>query len=275
MISRFIVTSVLATISSLFLANAAVTGYDNGGPNLIGGFEIIHYRTANSFTLSADVVVNGIKFWDLEENTSLWANLIFWEIRANAPNNSPGAVLFSGNSMNLTHVATGRNFQPKIPEFVDSFDIPSIALPSGTYWLVLHNGPLSNNEPGATTIYWETTTSNRTDPSYTDEAIQGSFNNAWQADTPGSPSQLAFQLSGIVRPKVMTFGFLSGSPRVSFTTVIGQNYRVEYKNNLNDTFWTIVSGASNVSGTGNVVQVNDPDPNLPNIARRVYRVTVL
>ena len=62
-----------------------------------------------------------------------------------------------------------------------------------------------------------------------------------------------------------------------FTTVTGQNYKVEFKNNLSDVSWTTVSGASNIAGTGGTQMGNDPDPNVGNgtVKRRFYRVTVL
>jgi hypothetical protein len=195
----------------------------------------------------------------------------------------PGAVLFSGTSSNLTHVATGR--KPDFTEFVNSFDTGvAISLAAGSYWLVLHNGPLSYNAPtyASQNTFWESASTNRSDPSYSDEAP---FTNDWGSNDlsqdygyPPGNSQLAFQLNGVPQSyaaKVTAVGFVSNSPRISFSTFNGQHYRVDYKNNLTDASWTTVSGASNVAGTGGTVTVTDPDPNINNVRHRFYRVVLL
>jgi hypothetical protein len=260
----------LLLLFCLRLSCEAVVFNDNGAPDLTNGFEITHWKQGNMFTLTSDVVATSVKFWDLEALTTSWANLITYEIRANTASNQPGAVLFTGTGTSLTHVATGRNASP-YPEFVITFGLPSISLAAGKYWLVLHNGALSNNL--SQDIFWETAITSRTDPTYEDVAP---FLNSWDSHQLGNNnSQMAFQLSGTVRPKTTAFAFVSGKPALSFTTVTGQNYKVEFKNNMTDASWTTVSGASNVPGTGGVVQINDPDPNLPNVPRRFYRATVL
>jgi hypothetical protein len=50
---------------------------------------------------------------------------------------------------------------------------------------------------------------------------------------------------------------------------------VEYKNSLTDVSWTPLANAQNVSGTGGVVQISDPDPNIGNVPHRFYRVVLL
>ena len=284
MFSRRLATGLLLAFCLPLSARAAVTILDNGAPNLISGYDLTFLKEANHLTLSADVVAKSLKFWTLEPDTTQWFGLVYWEIRANTAANVPGTVLFSGNSTNLTHVATGRNASP-YPEYLVTFDLPSaVSLLAGKYWLVLHNGPLSHNSSNnPADVMWETTTKNTSDPAY--RASFGDFTpfiNDWQSndDVPpsgGGGSELAFQLIGTVKPNVTAFGFVSAAPRVSFTTVTGQNYKVEYKNNLTDTLWTTVSGASNVAGTGGVVQIGDPDPAVANgtIKHRFYRATVL
>jgi hypothetical protein len=78
---------------------------------------------------------------------------------------------------------------------------------------------------------------------------------------------------GIGAPVISAFG-LSGAPKISFTTSAGYFYRVEYKDDLSDLSWAPVSGAETVIGTGNVIQLSDPDPNLGTHPRRFYRVTL-
>jgi hypothetical protein len=70
--------------------------------------------------------------------------------------------------------------------------------------------------------------------------------------------------------RVTDMALVSHVPRVSFTTVNGRSYRVERKTVLTDTTWTVVTNAANVSGTGGVVQVDDPDPGAGNLPSRFY-----
>ena len=265
----FFVGLILPLLISGGTIDAALI-YDQGAPDLQEGFEITHFKEADQFTLSAAAILGNVKFWDIEASADFQSSIL-WEIRANSQSNLPGAVLFSGTSTNLTHVATGRDAFGYL-EFVDSFDIGSVSLPAGTYWLVLHNGPLSYNENQ--NIFWETVATNRTDPTYSDEAP---FMNVW--DSNFDFSQMAFQLNGVpesLRPRVTALGFnINGAFQINFTTVAGQHYRVDYKNNMTDASWTIVSGAQSVAGTGAVVQVTDPDPTLPSRPRRFYRVVLL
>ncbi|MEY2486325.1 MAG: hypothetical protein QOH39_1973 [Verrucomicrobiota bacterium] len=270
----------LVLLAAFFIPSADGSNqllYDNGSPNLVDGFALTHWKEANSFTLNAASILQNIKFWDIEF-ASDFQSTVFWEIRSNAANNTPGGVLFSGTSTNLTHVATGRHDSPApYPEYVITFDIGSVSLPVGTYWLVLHNGPLSYTASLSTdNIVWETATTSRSDPSFSDEAP---FNNNWESNAANGPSQMAFQLNGVpesYRPRVTVLGFNNmGAPQISFTTISGQHYRVDYKNNLSDSTWNPVSGATNVSGTGNAVQVTDSDPNARSMMHRFYRVVLL
>ena len=69
--------------------------------------------------------------------------------------------------------------------------------------------------------------------------------------------------------------FGSGTVRINFTSVAGEQYRVEYKNVLNAGSWTTLPGAETVFGTGGVMQITDPDPNVRSLPRRFYRVVLL
>ena len=79
----------------------------------------------------------------------------------------------------------------------------------------------------------------------------------------------------ITVPVITEFVFVSGQPRVSFTTVSGRSYRVDYKNNITDANWSTVMNAGSVAGTGGTVQVTDPDPAIPTLPSRMYRVVLL
>ncbi len=265
---RFLIaTAVLALSAEAGAQMSAV--YDNGSPNLLNGFEITHWKQANSFTLTASVVLARVLFWDVEASSSFQSQA-YWEIRRDNAG-SPGTVIFSGTSTDLTHIATGRRAFV-YPEFVNNFGLPSVSLTAGNYWLVLHNGPLSNNV--TRDIFWETTTSTNLAVSMSDTAP---FANNWQTD--GAVSQMAFQLIGVlesVRPRITSISAGAGrTPRITFTTISGQNYRVEYSNSLVQPLWLAVPGAQSVQGTGNEIQINDPDPGIASVKQRFYRVVML
>ena len=96
-----------------------------------------------------------MKFWNFEGSGSFEGSIV-WQIYSNAGNNRPGTLLFNGTSTNLTHVATGFIFFG-YPEYITTFDIAPVSLPAGTYWLALHNGPLTN-DTNLGRVYWETPT---------------------------------------------------------------------------------------------------------------------
>ena len=103
----------------------------------------------------------------------------------------PGALLFSGNTSAVTRVATGNSLPVvlgSLTGFQNDFSVPDIFLSAGTYWVGLHNGPLSTT--GFSQFYWETT-----DPNLTTSVVHkiAPFNdNGWVDDA----AQLAFQLRG-------------------------------------------------------------------------------
>lgn len=69
---------------------------------------------------------------------------------------------------------------------------------------------------------------------------------------------------------------MSGTaPRIDFTTTAARSYRVEYKNALTEQEWNPVMEAENVSGTGGIVRVSDPEPGARNLPKRFYRVVLL
>ncbi len=80
----------------------------------------------------------------------------------------------------------------------------------------------------------------------------------------------------IAGPSIAGFAFGAGTaPRISFTTVAGQLYRVEYKANLASALWTPLPGAEIIGGTGQTIQIADNDPNISSVSRRFYRAVRL
>jgi hypothetical protein len=75
-------------------------------------------------------------------------------------------------------------------------------------------------------------------------------------------------------PTIAGFDY-DAAPRISFTTVAGQLYRVEYKADLKSALWTPLPGAEIIGGTGQTVQITDNDPNIASVSHRFYRAVVV
>jgi len=243
--------------------------YDNGPPDKKNGSEMTHWIEADDFKLPEAARLNGVKFWNFEI-AGFFQGTLVWQIYSDSGGNGPGLLLFSGSTGNLNHTATGFTVFGAFEEFVTTFDIPSVPLPRGTYWLALHNGPLSNNT--SKNVFWEATANIGGTTSHANPAP---YNGPWLSNaSPDLPSDLAFQLSGVAAPRITAFEFNNGAPRISFTTAAGLSYRVEYKNELSDLAWKPVSKAETVFGTGNVVEIVDPHRKTATRPRRYYRVTL-
>ena len=193
-INRF---SLFGSLCSFLLAGSLCTDaaqiFDNGSPDLLNGFEMSNWIEADQFTLTTGATIQNVKFWDLEK-LGFFQSTIPWAIYSNTGNNKPGTLIASGFSSNLTHTATGRNDGFGFFEFISTFDITPVTLPAGTYWLALHNGPLSYL---IQQVYWETAVHSSTIPSQSDITP---FLGVWVANfglTNPAP-KLAFQLNGTV-----------------------------------------------------------------------------
>lgn len=247
-------------------ATAAMV-YDNGAPNRLNGFEISHWIQADDFPLGTAARLESVKFWTFEGSGNFQGSIV-WQIYSNRANNTPGTLLFSGTSTNLAHTATGFTLGP-YAEFSTTFDLPPVSLPAGSYWLGLHNGPLSNTSDTGR-VYWGTT--NTVDPTPS-RSLVAPFAGPWFSNEipAGARAGVAFQVSGIPAGRVTELTFNNDNLRIGFTTAIGQTYRLEYKNALTDASWTPVSGADEIAGTGAIVEVSDPDSSARNVNRRFYR----
>jgi hypothetical protein len=165
--------------------------YDNGTPEHENGQEMTHWIETDDFTLTEASCVNNIRFWDIEIPDS-FAGTILWEIYANTESNSPGTLLASGDSINLSHIFTGVTVFGPFKEFVNDFDIAPVCLPAGTYWLALHNGPRSNSF--GRDVFWASTANGAGRPSH---RLAAPFVGPWVSNAfPGFPSDLAFQVGG-------------------------------------------------------------------------------
>jgi hypothetical protein len=95
--------------------------------------------------------------------------------------------------------------------------------------------------------------------------------------TLGVDNIIAHDIAGaIFRVTEMAFvGNTPRVPRISFTTISGRGHRVERKDALSDLNWVTLSNASNVAGTGGVVQVDDLEPGAGSLPKRFYRAVLL
>jgi hypothetical protein len=66
-----------------------------------------------------------------------------------------------------------------------------------------------------------------------------------------------------------------GVPRIRFLTLAGRSYRVERKTALTDADWVPLPNATNVPGTGGILQVEDPEPAGGDRPKRFYRAVLL
>ena len=81
---------------------------------------------------------------------------------------------------------------------------------------------------------------------------------------------LSYNLAAV--PTILTLGISVDGAQISFSTASGYYYRVEYKNNLQDTEWSVLPGYDLVTGTGDTLQVFDSDVNASTPVHRFYRV---
>ena len=245
--------------------------YNNGGPDRAHGSEMTQFIEADDFELTHATRLDQVTFWSAERANS-FAGSFTWEIFANSDDDSPGRLILSGTSANLSRGATGAAASGGYPEYVNTFDLGSVALPAGTYWVALHNGPLTNSTP-ALSVFWETTSNigERASHGAISPLYQSWFSNEW----PTLPSELAFFTNGVPLPRITSLDFSSGIARISFTSTAGEHYRVEYTNSLTAPSWATLPGADTLPGTGGIVQFNDPQANVRSLARRFYRVVLL
>jgi hypothetical protein len=146
-------------------------------------------------------------------------------------------------------------------------------LPTGSYWLTLHNGPFSTTDELG--MFWETTVNSSSAISLCDIAP---FNGNWESNSAASDpnSQLAFHLGGVPTawaPRVTSVAVASASFKITFSTANGQTYRVDYKDLLTNQWATLPNGA-NIFGNGGSVTVIDMGAQNAT-PHRFYRVVLL
>jgi len=136
---------------------SATLVYDNAPPDHSSGTGMTIFIVAEDFPLGPGTLT-GVRFWDVGDPRG-YNGSISWGIYSNSLANTPGTLLFSGNTSIVTRTPTGCNTGvcTSFPEFQNDFALPNVPLSGGQYWLGLHNGPL----PQGTTpenFFWETHT---------------------------------------------------------------------------------------------------------------------
>jgi hypothetical protein len=132
-------------------AYASVVLWDNGGPAVVneGGSNMSDTFQAEDFELAVLSNLTGVRFWNLQGTANDYAGSIFYQIVTNAGGSPSNTVVGSG-LVTPTRVAAGSMLG--LSQFQNDFSISLSNVAAGTYWLELHNGPLS-----ATTFsdfYW-------------------------------------------------------------------------------------------------------------------------
>jgi hypothetical protein len=136
--------------------NATVLIYNGGAPNFLEGSEMTQYIEGARFVLYLPAALESVTFWVEQANTNdaNYNGSIAWFIYEDQ-SGSPGTLLDSGTDT-PTPTLTGRT-QFGAHEYVVNLDLGVVNLDSGTYWLGLHNGPLSDQTFG--NFYFEGTDS--------------------------------------------------------------------------------------------------------------------
>ena len=132
--------------------------YNNGLPNGSGGNEMTQWVQAEDFTLGSGATLTSVTFW-ASVGVPGYGGSIFWQIYSNGAG-VPGSVLNSGLAAPATTLYSGANCCGILTGMQLDFALPSIVLAPGTYWLGLHNGPLSTT--ARQEFYWATTNNNAT-----------------------------------------------------------------------------------------------------------------
>jgi hypothetical protein len=170
---------------------------------------------AEDFVLSSAATLGTVQFWDVQGSTS-YLGSITWSIY-NDSGGSPGTQLYSANTTLVTRVLTGRNMSigtTALAEWSDTFNI-NATLGAGTYWLGLHNGPLTSTARNE--FYWETAATTGPNGVNAGMELNLAIGNALWSTT---SQEHAFNLS---IPEPATFGMVFA---ILLAGVCGRRFRI-------------------------------------------------
>jgi hypothetical protein len=186
--------SALALLTS-GIAQAGIIG--NGPPNQSGGSDLNSFLEADDFAVvSPTAHFIQIRFWALAASPSDFAGTVDWAFYSDLAG-FPNVSVLSGNAP-ATGTPTG-NTTFGLNEYSYTLGL-NATLTTGTYWLVLHNGP-SNAQP-ATTYYWAWSNGNAGNSANLDL----SSGPPWV----GNSAELAFELTTDAVPEPASMSLVGG-----------------------------------------------------------------
>jgi len=133
----------------------ATTIFDNGNPDPTTANEMTEWIQAENFQVPSATTVLSVQFWAAVASSASYNGSIMYAIYADN-SGIPGALLASGSAapaLVSTGVTTGFGDAEEVLNFnlATGFSV----VPGMTYWLGLHNGPLSDD--ARLEFYWEAT----------------------------------------------------------------------------------------------------------------------
>lgn len=185
---------------------SAAQVYDNGPPDLTNGNEMTQWIQAEDFSLLSLFNITGVRFWALELEAGAFGGTGFWQFYADDGFGNPGALIAGGDFTPTVFAAAGPC--PWLACYQVEFSLGGgLVLGPGSYWLGLHNGPLSTTDRRE--FYWATTGSNLTNTGHEDIAPFGTggwFDNGQEhafqlfadATTVPEPGTVALLATGLV-----------------------------------------------------------------------------
>jgi hypothetical protein len=176
-------------------AHAGIIG--NGPPNQSSGSDLNAFLEADDFVIAtATAHITQIRFWALASSPADFAGSVDWAFYSNLAG-FPNATVVSGNA-SATGTATG-NTTFGLNEFSYTLGV-NASLTTGTYWLVLHNGP-SNTLP-ATSFYWAWSNG--------DAGNSASLDLSAGPPWVGNSAELAFELTTGNTPEPVSMSLVGG-----------------------------------------------------------------
>jgi hypothetical protein len=146
---------ILTTLGLLLLAipraGSAQIIFNGGAPDQLNGNEMTQWVQYNDFAFAGSQTVGEIDFWAIVGSPGYNGSISWFVTNDNA--GVPGTTLFSGNQAAVVTL-TGNTVNGDLAESLNKLFV-NFTLGAGTYWLGLHNGPLTDDTRDE--YYWETT----------------------------------------------------------------------------------------------------------------------